>query len=122
MSDKPKTRWGYEHKDVEPRLLGIIALSLTGFLILSAGMLLVVFPHSISRHTPLDQPPSPAPQLQVDPAADLARFRAVEDQRLSTYGWADSVHRRAHIPIDEAMRRVAATGIADWPKASGDVP
>jgi hypothetical protein len=114
---KPKIRWGYEHKDVEPRLLGAIALGLAGFLILSAGMLLAIFPHSIARHTPLDQPPTPAPQLQVDPAADLARFRAAEAQRLSSYGWADATHTRVHIPIDEAMRRVARSGIADWPKS-----
>jgi hypothetical protein len=113
---KPKIRWGYEHKDVDPRLHGYLALGLAGFLILSAGMLLAIFPHSISRHTPLDQPPSPAPQLQIDPAADLARFRAAEDRRLSSTGWADSAHTRVHIPIDEAMKRVAAAGIVDWPK------
>jgi hypothetical protein len=116
MSTKPKLRWSYEHKDVDPRIHGYLALGLTGFLIVSAAMLLAVFPHSITRHTPLDQPPSPAPQLQVDPAGDLARFRATENERLTTYGWTDDSHSHVHIPIDEAMKRVAVTGIADWPK------
>ena len=115
---KPKSRPGYEHKDVEPRLLGYLALGLASALIVSAAMLLAVFPHSVSRHMPLNQPPAPAPQLQIDPAADLARFRADEAQRLSSYGWADASHSRVHIPIDEAMRRVARTGIADWPRAA----
>jgi hypothetical protein len=119
---KTKHRPGYEHKDVEPRLIGYLALGLAGVLIVSAGMLLVVFPRSLTRHTPLEQPPAPAPQLQVDPASDLARFRAAEEQRLTSYGWADDGHRRVHIPIEEAMRRVARTGIADWPKLPGAAP
>ena len=101
-----------------PRLIGNLALLLIGFLFLSSILLLVIFPSTIARHAALEPPPSiPQPRLQIDEAADLAKLRAREEAALTRYGWVDRAQGIAHIPIDEAMRRVAARGIADWPKA-----
>jgi hypothetical protein len=57
----------------------------------------------------------PTPRLQPDPTADLAAYLAASRQRLSSYGWVDRDKGIAHIPIDEAMQRVAEHGIPDWP-------
>ena len=64
------------------------------------------------------RPPSaamPAPRLEVDPAANLAALRAREDRDLNTYYWVDRSAGRVHIPIAEAMKRVAAHGLDGFP-------
>ena len=53
----------------------------------------------------------PEPRLQEAPALDLARFRAREEERLSTYGWIDRPNGVVHIPIDRAMEIVARDGL-----------
>ena len=64
----------------------------------------------------------PPPRLQADPAADLQRFTAQELSRLNSAGWVDKTRGIVHIPINEAMRSIAAQGIPDWPVASGGEP
>ena len=61
----------------------------------------------------------PAPRLQPDAAADMARFRAEQLQQLNGAYWLDRERRRVHMPIADAMRDVAARGIPDWPTAPG---
>lgn len=61
----------------------------------------------------------PAPRLQPDTAADMARFRAEQMQQLNGAYWLDRERRRVHMPIADAMRDVAARGIPDWPTAPG---
>jgi hypothetical protein len=53
----------------------------------------------------------PEPRLQETPALDLARFRAREDETLSTYGWVDRPSGVVHIPIERAMEIVAREGL-----------
>jgi hypothetical protein len=45
----------------------------------------------------------PAPQLQQDPFADLARNQSREARLLRSYGWITADHSLARIPIDRAM-------------------
>jgi len=45
----------------------------------------------------------PAPNLEPDPAANLAALRAREDAVLTTYGWADSARGIARVPVARAM-------------------
>ena len=52
---------------------------------------------------------------QANPPADLRAFLAQEHARLDGTGWVDQAHGIAHIPIDDAMRRIAHDGIPDWP-------
>ena len=42
-------------------------------------------------------------------------FRAEEMRRLNSAGWQDRAAGTVHIPIDQAMRAVAAEGIPGWP-------
>jgi hypothetical protein len=53
----------------------------------------------------------PEPRLQATPALDLARARAKEDERLSTYGWIDRQAGVVHLPIERAMELVAREGL-----------
>ncbi|MEO7795253.1 MAG: hypothetical protein ABIV06_10815, partial [Thermoanaerobaculia bacterium] len=50
-------------------------------------------------------PPSPA--LQVNPEKELAAMRASERERLTTWGWSDRSLGLAHMPIEEAIDRLA---------------
>jgi hypothetical protein len=53
----------------------------------------------------------PSPHLQGNPAADLARLKAQELDRLNTYGWVNRDAGIAHIPIDRAMDILARSGL-----------
>lgn len=56
-------------------------------------------------------PPPTAPRLQTDPAADMAKFRASEEQALSSYTWADEQHSAVRIPIEQAKQRLLERGL-----------
>ena len=59
----------------------------------------------------------PQPALQTDPRSDLAQLRAREERLLNTYYWVDRDKGIVHIPIAEAMKRLAAKGIDGFPQA-----
>jgi hypothetical protein len=48
---------------------------------------------------------------------DLAGYVAEQKLKLDTYYWIDRDRGIVHIPIEEAMKRVAAHGIDGFPKA-----
>ena len=70
-------------------------------------------PPPIMKPTAAQMAPLP-PLLQEYPYRDLAEFRAHEDALLQSYGWVDKDLGRVHIPIDEAMRLVAARGLPSF--------
>ncbi len=108
----------YERRDVPSMLALWLGLGIAFSIALIVVIIGWGFPNA--RRDQLDphfQAP-PAPTLQISPEADLARFRAAEQERLTTYGWVDREHGIIHIPIDEAMRQTAQKGIAGWPAAS----
>lgn len=49
----------------------------------------------------------PAPNLQPSPEKELAAMRAVELERLTTWGWTDKAAGFAHMPIEAAIDRLA---------------
>jgi hypothetical protein len=107
-----------ESKDV--RLTSMLALfALIGSaLLLTVAVAYWVFPGSLRDHRfaqPFPQYPNPV--LQSDPAADMRAFRAEKLRRLNSAGWVDREAGRVHIPIEQAMRAVAAEGIPGWPTA-----
>jgi len=53
----------------------------------------------------------PEPRLQPNPAADLNKFRAQEEEILNSYGWVDQQAGVAHIPIEQAIDIIAARGL-----------
>lgn len=113
----------YEPTDVTFRFLAAGAGVVLVTILLCAVGVMWLYPTAVQDHRLTSTPPVyPAPRLQTDPAADLQRFTAQELLRLNSVGWLDKSRGIAHIPIDDAMRRVAAQGIADWPGPSGGTP
>ncbi len=53
----------------------------------------------------------PEPRLQPDPVADLNKFRVREEQLLNSYGYVDEKAGVIHIPIEEAMQKLAQQGL-----------
>ena len=106
----------YERRDVSPRLLGLLGLGLFVVVIGSAAGLAYLYPPGSTKLLWQQPPATPPgrPRLQVDPAADLAAVRLQAGFRLHSYGWVDRKQGIAHVPIEEAMRRVAQQGIPDW--------
>lgn len=70
-------------------------------------------PPPIMKPKAAQMAPQP-PLLQEYAYRDLAEFRAQEDALLHSYGWVDKELGRVHIPIDEAMRLVAANGLPSF--------
>jgi hypothetical protein len=50
----------------------------------------------------------PAPRLQPAPQNERAAYFAEKARHLESYGWVDRKAGIAHIPLDEAMRLMAA--------------
>lgn len=63
---------------------------------------------------------APPPQLQADPAADLAAFDATEEEKLRSYGWVDRSAGVIRIPIERAMDLIAQRGLPTRGSGSQD--
>lgn len=77
--------------------------------------------------TPLvTAPPTPQertysqPPLEVSPARHWAEFKAVQDELVSGYGWADETSYRVRIPVERALELVLERNViparseAEW--------
>jgi hypothetical protein len=122
MSEKSLPPARVEPSDVDDRLIWIGVPVLVATVLISAAACLWLFPGSTADKIlrgPLPQ--YPAPRLQVSPRDEMAAFYAGEMQRLNGTGWVDRAHGIVHIPIADAMRKVAQEGIQGWPSASASV-
>jgi hypothetical protein len=54
---------------------------------------------------------APGPQLLIGEPAALRQQRALEDERLHTYGWVDEKAGTAHMPIAEAKKLTLQRGL-----------
>lgn len=99
----------HERRDVEFHHL-LIGFTCTLFVLLACTLLVIaIYPSAVvDRRLPASLPTYPEPRLQPSPQADLQRFLAAQRTRLDSSG-------SDHIPIGEAMRRIARDGIPDWP-------
>jgi hypothetical protein len=107
----------YEQTDVTTRSALITFPAILIGLLASVMLVLWIYPHTaVDRRVAGRLPDYPSPRLQANPAADMQAFRIAELARLNSFGWDDQAKGIGHIPIDDAMRRIAASGIPDWPK------
>lgn len=108
----------FEPRDWPPRLIGFIAIGILAFLVITPFVLIAAFPRALPDVDRSLHVAPPAPQLQTHAAADLARFRSAEETKLNTYYWIDKQKGIVHIPIEQAMKNLARSGIAGFPKAT----
>ena len=106
----------HEASDVSLRsMLALFAL-IGSTLLVMAGLAWLLFPNEgADRRFAQPFPQFPAPPLQPSPPLDMQVFYQQELAQLNGAGWQNAAHTQAHIPIGQAMRAVAAEGIAGWP-------
>ncbi len=91
--------------------VGVVAL-----LVISCFVLIVAYPTALPDVPRTLRIAPPGPHLQTDAQKDLRRFRAEEEKRLNTYYWIDKQRGVVHIPIGQAIKKLAATGVPGFPK------
>jgi hypothetical protein len=110
------TNTKYETTDVGRRTIlwpvaGLAILLLVTFLVSVIMLRLWSKPHATGAggFSARVEPTQAAsePRLQVAPAADLKKLRAIEDARLWQYEWIDRQAGIAAIPIERAMEILA---------------
>ncbi len=127
---------GYEHRDVN---VSSINKSLVIFFIASAilmfvgmGVMLLIAPKQLTTinrtdvATPRKRMPDPGiPLIQSNATAlpDMREFSAKESESLSSYHWTDRKNGFASIPVEDALKKVAKSGLPQRAnKASVEAP
>jgi hypothetical protein len=109
---------GHERRDVNIGAVvkwGIGIMLLTAFAMVAVWPLLRFFEAREARESAPASPLAkeygpvepPAPRLQIDPKADIAKLRDTEQKVLESYGWVDRAQGTVRIPIDRAMTLLA---------------
>lgn len=110
---------GYEKRDVNFRGAYIFAATIAATLIVVIFAMRGLFAY-FSKAQTLGPPPTPfktvrelppAPRLQPEPKADLARVLEEQQQLLNSYGWVDESSGTVRIPIDRAMDELLRQGL-----------
>lgn len=93
---------------------GIVITAVAGFLAFVAIMMTVLLfylrAHAPDAFRQAIEHPFPAPALQKRPEDDLKRFELEQRMALSGYGWVDRSKGLVRIPVQKAMRILAARG------------
>ena len=114
VEDNPDT--AYEQSDWHIGATGLAYLGIFVFLVIAAFVMIAAFPRTVSDVSRRLTVEPAQPRLQTNPSEDLAQFRVDEDKQLNSYYWVDKQKGIVHIPIEEAMKRVAAEGIDGFPR------
>jgi len=119
MSDRaarnPET--AYENSDWHVPAIGIVLAMLLVLVAVAVIALYLGFRTAASDVERSLTVAMPQPALQATPQQDLAQLRAREEQLLNTYYWVDRDKGIVHIPITEAMKRLATQGVDGFPQA-----
>jgi hypothetical protein len=62
----------------------------------------------------------PQPRVQADEPAELRRLLGKQRQELTAYGWTDQQHTLLQIPIERAMKLIAAKGAHAYDPIAAD--
>jgi hypothetical protein len=114
VKDNPET--AYEESDWSLGTIGLILVVTFVVLVVSPFVMIAAFPSSVPDVSRAFTVQPPQPRLQTNPSQDLVKFRAEEDKRLDSYYWVDKEKGIVHIPIERAMKEVAADGIDGFPR------
>lgn len=107
----------FERSDMSVAVIVALAVGILLYVILTPFILTRIYRPALNDVSRALTVSPPGPELQLNAAADLQKFRAQKEQQLDSYGWVDRGNGIAHIPIAQAMHDVATRGIADFPKS-----
>lgn len=117
----PDPSAGYERSDMSMRAITKFAIYFAVFIGISHVLMFILI-YALDEKvqaptTPLSPlainatPPIIGPQLEILPAANWDAMRESQAKFLGEYGWVNPQAGVVRIPIDEAIRRVAAGGL-----------
>lgn len=109
----------FEPTDWSLRPVALIYAAIPVLLVASSFVLIVAYPNALPDVDRTLRIAPPGPRLQTDAAGDLQRLRADQERRLNTYYWIDRDKGIVHIPIEQAMKKLAASGAPGFPKGQG---
>jgi hypothetical protein len=99
-----------ESPEVAARPVVFTALSLLAFVGLSILGARIYYDWEISGPVSVEPRTFAKPRLQIDDAADLAKFEKEQRAQLNAYAWVDRSRDIIQIPVDRAMALVVAKG------------
>ena len=99
-----------EPDSTRPRLLLAIAGAVLTLLAVAFGATFWFYKAEVPARGPIVPRVFPAPQLLQDETDELHRVEAEQRARLNGYRWVDRAQGIVSIPIDQAMRMIAAKG------------
>jgi hypothetical protein len=112
----------YEPRDVNPRALFIVGIGILISAVIINFSVRLTFgyfaaldkqkglqPSTLVRRDSVKKLPEPA--LQIDPADDLKKMRAIEASELHSYAWVDQQAGVVRIPIEQAMKVIVERGL-----------
>jgi hypothetical protein len=114
-SANPST--AFEPSDWEFKPIILIYVGILILLVVSVLVLIPAYPNALPDIDRALHINPPGPRLQTDPEADYRRFHAREEQLLNGYHWVDKRGGVVRVPIEQAMKKLAQTGIPGFPKA-----
>jgi hypothetical protein len=119
--DEPKNNLttDFEPSDWSLRPVALVYLAIPVLLVVSCLVLILAYPNALPDVDRTLRIAPPGPRLQTDTQGDLQKFRADEERRLDTYYWVDKQKGLVHIPIEQAMKKLAASGAPGFPKGQG---
>ena len=106
----------FERSDWSLRPVALLYVAIPVLLVISSFVLILAYPNALPDVDRTLHIAPPGPRLQTDAQGDLQRFRAGQERRLNTYYWIDKEKGIVHIPIEQAMKKLAATGAPGFPK------
>jgi hypothetical protein len=99
-----------ESPAVATRVVVFTAVGFLAFVGITLVLLRIYYGEEIRQSVFVPPKAFAEPQLQTDDAADLAKLQSEQWRRLSGYGWVDRDKGIIRIPIEDAMKWVAARG------------
>ena len=114
VRSNPETE--YEKSDWPLGTVGLVFVGILLFLVIAPFVLMAAFPRSVADVSRSLRIELPQPRLQTNPPEDLAQFRVDEEKQLHSYYWVDKQQGLVHIPIEQAMKKVAHNGIDGFPR------
>ena len=106
----------FEPSDWSPGPVALIYIGILTLLVISCFVLIAAYPGALSDVDRNLSIAPPGPRLQIDPESAIRLFRADEERWLNTYYWIDKQKGIVHIPIAEAMKKLASKGAPGFPE------
>lgn len=100
----------HERRDASIRGLLIFAALLAAFLLLSAAVLWFIFGTREGGFAGAQHLGQALPGDELEQRDALASYMKAQNAELDRLAWTDATHRTAKVPIDDAMKLLAAKG------------